>query len=898
MERPEAYYVLSSHWDREWYLGFQQFRYQLVELLDAVLAGLDEGRLRGPFTLDGQAIMLEDYLEIRPERREAIARHLTAGGLVAGPWYVLPDELIVSGEALVRNLRLGRELTRELGGPPSGAGFLCDLFGHTSQMPQILAGFGITGGFLWRGVNTPETRVLRWRGADGSELLCHRFGRNGYWGFPIHVRGHVRRGQPATPAEQLAALDAFVAAEVGATPAGPILLFDGADHALWDEPFYATLAARLDSPDAPYRLRHASLDAYLDALREDVGRVTRTVEGELWEPGRLPFEEDQQLLLGGTLASRVWIKQENARCQSLLTQQAEPLATLAHAALGTPYPQRFLDIAWRWLLQNHPHDSICGCSRDLVHEDMRYRFRQCAEIAARLADEAARRLAAAAGPLDEGSLRVAVFNPLPRAVRQVVDLVLPLPEGWPVTALQTDSREEALHSLRLYDASGRELPYQRLAVAPRRRKARLHPTRAPQRYRADELRIAVALELPPLGMAVLTARPGAAGRPTRQPATAALCSAERSLENEHLRAQVEPDGTLTLTDKRSGERYAGLLAYEEGADIGSGYGYAAPTNDEVQLVGAGSAGVAIRHNGPLCGTLALRTRLDVPACFDFPRMARADERVPLQIETLVTLRAGAEHLEIETALVNTADDHRLRVLFPSGARAETSLSDAAFDVVERAVALPPDNHTYREPAAETRPQQSWTAVWDGGRGLAVITEGLQEVAVRDLPERPIALTLLRATGHTVMGDDEPGGQLRGPLRLRYRLAPLAAPPDRRALCELGSLTVAGFHTVTLATPDVERLGAPAAPQPDGLLALDGPAVLSSVRLVDGAPEARLFNPEPAPIVACLQLPGWPGARHAQPVDLESRPAGEPFPVVDGTIELRLGPKQIVTLRIL
>lgn len=417
---------------------------------------------------------------------------------------------------------------------------------------------------------------------------------------------------------------------------------------------------------------------------------------------------------------------------------------------------------------------------------------------------------------------------------------------------------------------------------------RLHPTRAPQRTFADELRVAVALDLPPLGMVVLTARPGEQGRSTRQPATPALCSGGRSLENACIRAEVEPDGSLTLTDKRSGERYAGLLAYEEGADIGSGYGYAAPTNDEVQLVGAGSASVAIRHNGPLRGTLALRARLDVPACFDFVHMGRVDERVPLLIETLVTLRAGADYLEIETALMNTADDHRLRVLFTTGARAETSLSDAAFDVVERPVALPPDNYTYREPAAETRPQQSWTAVWDGGRGLAV----------RDLPGRPIALTLLRATGHTVMGDDEPGGQLRGPLCLRYRLAPLAGPPDRRGLCELGALGVAGFRAVTLTAPEVARLGTAPAVAAEGLLALEGPAVLSSVRLVDDAPELRLFNPEQAPILARLQLLAWPTARQAQPVDLESRPAGEPLPVVDGGVELRLGPKQIVTLRIL
>ncbi|MCB0049978.1 MAG: hypothetical protein KDE24_10605, partial [Caldilinea sp.] len=140
-----AHYVLSTHWDREWYQSFQNYRYQLVCLLDRVLAGLEDGRLRGPFQTDGQAIILEDYLEIRPERRSELERLAQAGKLVIGPWYVLPDEFLVSGEALIRNLRLGREIARSFGVEPSNAGFVCDLFGHNSQMPQIFAGFGIRG---------------------------------------------------------------------------------------------------------------------------------------------------------------------------------------------------------------------------------------------------------------------------------------------------------------------------------------------------------------------------------------------------------------------------------------------------------------------------------------------------------------------------------------------------------------------------------------------------------------------------------------------------------------------------------------------------------------------------------------------------------------------------------
>jgi len=131
-----AHYVVSTHWDREWYQPFQDYRYRLVRLLDNVLAGLESGELEGPFTTDGQAIVLEDYLEVRPEREPQVRAQAAGGRLRIGPWYVLPDEFLVSGEAIVRNLRLGREIARRLGGVPSNAGFVCDIFGHNSQMAR------------------------------------------------------------------------------------------------------------------------------------------------------------------------------------------------------------------------------------------------------------------------------------------------------------------------------------------------------------------------------------------------------------------------------------------------------------------------------------------------------------------------------------------------------------------------------------------------------------------------------------------------------------------------------------------------------------------------------------------------------------------------------------------
>jgi alpha-mannosidase len=898
MTHRHAYYVLSTHWDREWYQTFQNFRYQLVHLLDRVLDGLADGRLRGPFQTDGQAILLTDYLEVHPERRAQVEQLAQEGKLSIGPWYALPDEFIVSGESLVRNLRLGRQVARWLGGEPSNAGFVCDIFGHNSQLPQIFAGFGIRGGFIWRGLNTIQSRLVRWRGADGTELPCYRFGKRGYCSYAVQVR-HADDPQHALDVEQgVSDLDAYLEAEAACTEAGPILLFDGGDHMAWDEAMYNALVLRMDHPGGAIQISHADLDTYLADLLPHAGRIATMVEGELREPGRYPADEDQQWLIPGVLSSRVWIKQANAECQAKLCQWAEPFGAFAHAALGSEYPGGFLDVAWKWLLENHPHDSICGCSIDTVHEDMKYRFSQCRQIADRLTAESTRQLAAGVeGDLADGEIRVAVFNPLPRPLDQTAELTLHTPTDWPT--FNEVFGFEPKPAFRIYDAGGREVAYQRLGQAMNRTQFRTFDSAFPQAYKTHDIRVSLPVHVPAMGYTTLTVRPGVPGQPTRHPEATGLATGERSMANEHLAVTVEADGTLTLTDRRTGQTYGGLLAFEDCADIGDGWYHGVAANDRVALSSAGRADVTLVHNGPMLTAFRVRVTLAVPAEFEFDRMARSEQSADLVIDSLVSLRLGANHVEVETTVHNTARDHRLRALFPSGAPAQTALADSPFDVVERPIALRADNHLYRELEVETKPQQSWTAVYAGQRGLAVISAGLMEAAARDLPDRPIALTLFRATRRTVFTDGEPNGQLPGTLTFRYWIAPLTGEPDRTRLCELGQLIVAGMRDAQLRRQDVALVakGAATLPPAAGFLRLEGPAVVTSLRQVGEGVEVRMFNPANEPAAVTLHLSELLHVQCAQRVDFESNPLETAQPPAGGALSLSLKPKQIVTIRL-
>src|SRR6478672_4852500 len=167
--------VPHTHWDREWYLPFEQFRLRLGAVVDGVLDTLEGDDSFTSFTLDGQAIVLEDYLKVRPENEGRLRALLEAGRLEVGPSYVLPDEILVGGESLVRNLLLGRRVCRRFGVEPSGAGYLPDSFGHPSQLPQILAGFGIRTFLFSRGMGDEIDDlgvVFRWRAGPEEVVAC------------------------------------------------------------------------------------------------------------------------------------------------------------------------------------------------------------------------------------------------------------------------------------------------------------------------------------------------------------------------------------------------------------------------------------------------------------------------------------------------------------------------------------------------------------------------------------------------------------------------------------------------------------------------------------------------------------------------------------------------------
>src|SRR5262249_30439301 len=145
--------VPHTHWDREWYAPFQRYRVQLVRLVDDLLDLLESDQSFARFLLDGQTAVVDDYLAVRPDAEGRLRALATSGRLQVGPWMILMDEYMVSGETIVRNLQHGLARASALGADPTrSVGYLPDMFGHIAQMPQLLRLAGLDHAVVWRGV--------------------------------------------------------------------------------------------------------------------------------------------------------------------------------------------------------------------------------------------------------------------------------------------------------------------------------------------------------------------------------------------------------------------------------------------------------------------------------------------------------------------------------------------------------------------------------------------------------------------------------------------------------------------------------------------------------------------------------------------------------------------------
>ncbi len=760
----QLYFVVHTHWDREWYQPFQQMRARLVTMADRMIPLVERGTIPS-FHFDGQTIVLDDYLEMRPRAEPRLRNLIRAGKIQVGPWYVLADSFLVSGESLIRNLEIGMAIARRFG-RPLDVGYLPDQFGHIAQMPQILAGFGFTTAVLWRGVGADVNRNrFVWEALDGSSVLTVYL-TNGYSNganLPLEsVDSFVAR------AEQIALRERDFAAGT------PILVMNGTDHAEPD----ARLSARINEAReiSAMTFETGSLENYVRRLADLPLDGTPRHRGELRSPLR-------SHLLPGVTSARTWIKRRDFENCRALERFADPLAALANALGRGAGLDAFLEMAWRTEIQNHPHDSICGCSVDQVHIDMRYRFDQ----AAMLAETAVHRAASAClNARKADASEIAVFNPSfarialvsgeaelesPRAHHAVETadgrrIAVAIDAGREQRALDSDLQAVEFKSivggLSQPVVYGRTVNRFEIVAAPDGRpQVNLFVSRAAfSDLNLEEFKHAIRTQLPDSGTIRIHATSAArctvnfvaddlaqSGfsfyRLIRDDSRAVPANSEpaASIENEFFRLTPTARGLeiRDLTRSTAMEMY-----FEDDGDRGDEYNYD-PVGDGAPIANPASISASVVDDGPVRRRIKISMTFELPASLSADRGSRSAESEQLDVALTATLYAGLDRIDFVADVNNRSRDHRLRAALRTPILATDAVHDTSFGVIRRPLA--PSEPRGTEDIYPTVPHRTFTAVESADFSAALASRGILEVEARPEPVgTTILLTLLRCVG--------------------------------------------------------------------------------------------------------------------------------------------------------
>ncbi len=706
-----AHIISHTHWDREWFLSSEYTAEWLIPFFNSLFNLMDEY----PdycFVLDGQTLMIEDYLQQLSQREKAKAeeklkKYVDQSRLLVGPYYLQPDWRLVSGESLVRNIMLGHQIAKKLGRVMK-VGWLLDNFGQISQAPQIHKGFDINGVYLWRGIEVDPEHIhseYRWESPDGSQVTSIYL-LNSY-------RNAMRLAEYSEIAQErivneIKKLSCFATTN-------NVLLMNGYDQEMVPDDVLP-LIKKINTNLEDIQLVQTTPEKYLEAVQKENSSLL-ILKGTQ-NNGRYIS------VFPGTLSARMYLKQMNKECENQLLKWAEPMSSLLWI-LGGEYPQQLIDLAWKKLLKNHPHDNICGVSIDDVHSDMEVRFKQSKEASEKIISQTLKTISENINIRHEQSL--VVFNPSPWKREGIVKVALKVNNDFSICEADTNN----------------PVPYQ-----IGRKKGELTdiyffassiPGVGYKTYYIHDKRASVSL-----------------------PDVVTVSLKDHTMENKYLKVKIESNGSTTVIDKKTGYQYNSIAYFEDGADSGDTYNYSFPPEDTIITSLGSKAHITLVEQGPLLAMFKIELSMYIPVALVKNRKRRSKVTRRFPIVTYIKLQANSPRVDFHTRLKNVAKDHRLRVIFPTFVATQHSTSDRPFDVVDTPISLPayptelPNNIRQimigaRESVpVTTLPLNSFVCLCNAKRGAALLAQGLSEYEI--IEGHKIALTLFRAIGWLARDD--------------------------------------------------------------------------------------------------------------------------------------------------
>lgn len=757
----KAHIISHSHWDREWYLPYETHHMLLVEFMDTLIETLENDPEYKSFHLDGQTLLIEDYLQVRPENRERLRVLIAAKRIHVGPWFILQDEFLTSSEANIRNLQMGHKIAREYG-EVCKVGYFPDSFGNMGQAPQILKKAGIETAIFGRGVKptgfnnqvsdsesyeSPYSEMY-WEAGDGSSVLAILFAN--WYSNGIEVPTDAEEAKVYWE-KKLPDAEKYASTR-------HLLYMNGCDH----QPVQTDLSEAIKTATALYpdvEFVHSNFEQYIEEINKELPDDLTTIKGELRSQ-----QTEGWYTLANTASARIYIKQMNTKCQMLFEKIAEPIATMAYKE-GKAYPHHLFTYGWKLLMENHPHDSICGCSIDDVHREMVTRFEKAENVAKHIIRESMNYL--------EGKIDTSLFEEVSSMAKPFVVVNT---TGWDrsgtvevelevfkkyfregtVPQIVEDMHKLHMPKYKVVDKHGNQVAAT-VENLPNAFNYDLPKDKFRQPYIAKRVKVTVeAKNIPAFGWDTYALVEDQAPVATAE----TLITGTNKVETPYLNVQIEADGSLTVEDKKNNKTFNNLGIYEDCGDIGNEYIFFMPLDDTPITTKGTKAVVEVVEDKPYRAMFKVTHTMMIPSKanevldqevqdlveFKERKASRGTELIPMEIETYYTFERASRAIKVKTVFNNEAIDHRLRVLFETNVETPYHYADSIFEVAQRDTVPSPE---WRNPC-NAQHQQAFVNVHNEACGLTIANKGLNEYEVLRDGKNTIALTIHR--GVRELGD--------------------------------------------------------------------------------------------------------------------------------------------------
>lgn len=727
----KVHVVPHSHWDREWYFTTSRSKVYLMKDLKDVLDTLESNPDFKYFMVDAQGSLLDDYIKWMPQDKDRITKLVKEKKLVIGPWYTQTDQLVISGESIVRNMYYGMKRCETFGGYMN-VGYVPDSFGQSGNMPQIYKEFGIDDTLFWRGVSDDMVNHTdyNWRGDDGSVVFTTQIP------FGYYIGGNI----PEDPkqSEEFWQKECFEKAG-GRSATKHIYFPNGFDQA----PIRTNLPEIIKE-----RNEKDPENEYVISCIEDYIKDVKSENPELEEvSGELVIAKHMRIHKS-IFSSRSDLKVMNTQIQNYVTNVMEPLLTLSYN-LGNDYPHEAVGEIWKLLFENAAHDSIGSCISDTANEDVYVRYKQARDIAVNLVELHSRLIATSVK--NDAEMTFTLINTLPQKRNDTVVVKTYIPGG----------------NFAILDEKGNKVDYtviesRDLTDYVLSQTIKLDPSRkfyVPSQVLEATIAIKTS-DVPAFGYVQYTL--------DTKGNSAKNLEKKNTLENEFYAINVEEDGSLTITDKENNVTYKNQGVLVENGDDGDSFNYSPPRKDLEVFSNKSECNVEV-SGSDIYDQAVIKFNMVVPK--DLEERAEGKVSVNLPITMTVALRKDSKVIDFNVHVDNKGLSHRLCVLFDSQIVSSFNYADEQFGSIKRPnyyekemklymasaenktekktgvqelANWANDQSTWQEPPISIEPTQSYVSLTDGKQGIAVIPQGVREYEVLD--DHMIRLTLFRTYG--------------------------------------------------------------------------------------------------------------------------------------------------------